>query len=155
MFIIGGFENSELEKDIKIFIKKLNLNEQIQFLGRKPYEEIFPYISSSQIGIATYLPRPNNMSGIPNKILEYMMLKTAVLASNFSLYKEIVENSNCGITVDPTSPEKIADALIKMLNNIQLTKQMGMNGYKSVQEKYNWANEERKLFELYDNMMVI
>jgi hypothetical protein len=30
---------------------------------------------------------------------------------------------------------------------------MGMNGKKAVVEKYNWAQEEKKLFKLYEDIL--
>ena len=76
-----------------------------------------------------------------------------VIASNFPLWKTIVEGNNCGICVDPKDPSQIAEAMIYLRDNPQVAKAMGENGRKAVLEKYNWKNEEKKLIDLYNTLL--
>lgn len=76
-----------------------------------------------------------------------------VIASNFKLWKEIVECSECGICVNPESPKQISEAIAKIIENDEIAKQMGEKGVKAVKEKYNWANEEKKLIEIYSKVL--
>ena len=43
----------------------------------------------------------------------------------------------------------IADAIERLIKRTDISKQMGLNGYNAVLKKYNWANEEKKLFQLF------
>ncbi len=75
-----------------------------------------------------------------------------VIASNFPLWKEIIEENNCGICIDPMEPEQIANAINQVLGNPAMAKEMGENGQRHVKEKYNWSIEEEKLISLYKSL---
>ena len=75
-----------------------------------------------------------------------------VIASNFPLWKEIVEKNKCGICVNPLSPREIAAAINWMLQNPTDAAEMGRNGRKAVLEKYNWEAESKKLIKFYEEI---
>ena len=67
--------------------------------------------------------------------------------------QEIVEGNNCGICVNPLEPKEIAKAIDYIINHPNEAEQMGQNGKKAVLEKYNWGVEEKKLFEIYKELI--
>ena len=73
-----------------------------------------------------------------------------VIASNFPLWKEIVEKNKCGICVNPLNPREIAAAINWVLQNPADAAEMGRNGRKAVLEKYNWEAESKKLIKFYE-----
>ena len=73
-----------------------------------------------------------------------------VIASNFPLWKEIVEKNSCGICVNPLNSKEIADAINWVLKNPLQAAEMGRNGRKIVLEKYNWEAESKKLIKFYE-----
>lgn len=93
--------------------------------------------------------KPNYVDAQPNKMFEYMSAGLPVIASNFPLWKEIIEGNQCGICVNPLEPKEIAAAIDWLTQNPEAAEQMGKNGRKAVEEKYNWQNEEEKLINLY------
>ena len=70
----------------------------------------------------------------------------------FPLWKKIIEDSGCGICVNPTKSDEVRRACLKLVNNRELGKKMGLAGRKYVVEKYNWAVEEKKLVNLYQSL---
>ena len=55
--------------------------------------------------------------------------------------------------MDPLNPEEIAQAIEYLLDHPDEARQMGENGRKAVQEKYNWENESQKLLALYHDLL--
>lgn len=119
------------------------------FLDRESVKQIF---DRSFAGIVTFLPVPNHIDAQPNKMFEYMSAGLPVIGSRFALWQEIIEGNNCGLCVDPTNPNEIAEAINYLYEQPQVAYEMGLNGQKAIIEKYNWQQEEKKLLELYHQL---
>lgn len=120
------------------------------FMNREQVAEI---LSRSIGGLVTFLPAPNHIDAQPNKMFEYMSAGIPVIASNFPLWKEIIEGNKCGVCVDPLDPKAIAQAMDYLVLNPAEAETMGRNGQKAVEEKYNWGVEEKKLLTLYEELL--
>lgn len=153
LLVVGKYFNPQFEKEVNNMIDALDLSNNVEFLGHLPYFHIMPLIAESTVGIVTYLPHANNVVCLPNKLFEYMSCGTAVIASNFELYQEIVEKSDCGYTVDPTNPEDIAEKITLLLSNEIKCETYGLNGKKAVLSEYNWHVEEKKLINFYQRII--
>lgn len=103
-------------------------------------------------GLVTLLPEPNHIDSYPIKMFEYMAAGLPVIASNFPLWKSIIEKNKCGICVDPSNPTEIASAIQFLSENPTKVKEMGENGLKAVHEQYNWDIEKKKLIALYNEL---
>jgi glycosyltransferase involved in cell wall biosynthesis len=82
-----------------------------------------------------------------------MAMRLPVIASKFPLYQEIIERHNCGICVDPLYPEEIVEAIRWVIEPPAESEQMGKNGRRAVEERYNWGMEEKKLLYLYQELL--
>ncbi|MFB2800289.1 glycosyltransferase family 4 protein [Shewanella seohaensis] len=147
--LAGKFNDSNLESEVALYPEWISVNK-LGFINRKESAEV---LNRSQAGIVTFHSVPNHVDAQPNKMFEYMSAGLPLIASNFPLWKEIVEGNNCGICVDPLSPEEIGEAISFIVNNPLEAKKMGNNGYNSVLSKYNWAVEELKLIKLYKDLV--
>lgn len=145
--LAGRFAEAPLRADCEAMPGWSSVNE-LGFLDRTQVREI---MGVSVAGVVTYLPAPNQTDAQPNKMFEYMSAGLPVIASNFPLWRKIVEGNNCGICVDPLDPVSIAKAIDQLVDDPSLARQMGENGRKAVAERYNWGVEERKLLALYEN----
>jgi len=147
--LAGKFTEKDIEIEVKSYHGWKNVDE-LGFISREQVKNIF---KNSMAGIVTFLPAPNHGDSQPNKIFEYMSTGIPVIASNFPLWREIVEDANCGICVDPLNPKEIADAITWIVNNPEQAEQMGKNGRKAIKGKYNWKLEEEKLLEIYKELL--
>ena len=78
-----------------------------------------------------------------------------VICSDNKIWKEIVEENNCGLAIYPDDVEEIKKAILYFLDNIDAARQMGENGLKAVKDKYNWSTQEVKLVKLYDSVVSV
>ncbi len=50
----------------------------------------------------------------------------------------------CGLLVNSTEPDEIADAVVHLLGNQEEAEEMGKRGRKVVVERYNWERRREK-----------
>ncbi len=124
----------------------------IQYVGRLNRDGVNELYGSARLGLCILKPIKNYYYSQPIKIFEYMAAGLPVVASNFPLWRKIVEDNACGVCVDPADINAVRKACEELLNNPEKGQQLGRNGRKAVFEKYNWANEEKTLLALYDSL---
>lgn len=147
--LCGKFSDVALEEKIKRSNGWRNVNE-LGFLDRAGVQAIY---SRSFAGLVTLHPVMNYLDALPVKMFEYMSAGIPVIASDFPLWREIIEGNQCGLLVDPLKPEKIAEAIDYLIANPEEAIRMGQNGRKAVLEQYNWAIEEKKLLQFYEKIL--
>jgi glycosyltransferase involved in cell wall biosynthesis len=145
----GSFSEKSVENTVRNCFGWSRVDE-LGWLSRAGVSAVLKY---SVAGLVTLHPTINYMDALPVKMFEYMSAGIPVIASNFPLWREIIEGNDCGLCVDPLDPRAIAEAIDFLINNPDRAEQMGRNGQCAVNERYNWNVEERKLLELYSSLI--
>ena len=146
--LAGKFSEQSVETEVKGLKGWGSVNE-LGFLNR---DEVNAVLAKSKAGLVTLQPTINYIDALPVKMFEYMAAGIPVISSNFPLWREIIEGNQCGLCVDPLNPKAIGKAIQYFINNPDQAERMGKNGRKAVEEKYNWAIEEKKLLDLYKGL---
>ncbi|MFQ3579823.1 MAG: glycosyltransferase family 4 protein [Bacteroidales bacterium] len=120
------------------------------FLDRNGINDI---LKQARIGMVILENTPSYIVSLPVKMFEYMAAGLPVMASDFDLWKSIVEAENCGICVNQKDVNEINQKLNQIIYNTELLKEMGRNGRNAVVNKYNWSIEEKKLISFYKNLI--
>jgi len=92
--------------------------------------------------------RKNQLSS-PNKIFEAMMCGIPLITN---MEVDLVKDTDCGIIVE-YDINHVRDAIIKLRDNSELRTRLGNNGRKAFVEKYNWDNMEKRLYQIYNNLL--
>jgi glycosyltransferase involved in cell wall biosynthesis len=149
LVLYGKFEPANY-RDI---LKELNGFKKVAYRGWIEPEQVWLNMHKATIGMVCIHPVERYRIALPVKLFEYMAAGLPVIASNFPLWKEIVEGNNCGLTVNPLDPREIARAVEYLLGHPDEARKMGENGRKAVMEKYNWETESQKLLDLYEDLL--
>ncbi|HOL44542.1 MAG TPA: glycosyltransferase family 4 protein [Methanothrix sp.] len=147
--LMGRFEPASLEKELQA----MTGYRRVRFLGWLPWTEAWQRARGAIAGLVLFHPAPNHTRSLPNKLFEYMAAGLPVIASNFPLWRQIIEEARCGITVDPLKPEEIAEAIEYLIKHPSEAQMMGENGRHAVVERYNWEKEGEKLTRLYEELL--
>ena len=126
---------------------------QTDHLGWQTRPEVVALLGRARAGLVLLRPTPNYVEAQPVKLFEYMAAGLPVVASDFPLWRRIVEGAGCGILVDPTDPRAIADALTWLLTHPDEASAMGARGRAAVMTTYNWNTEAKKLLAFYARIL--
>ena len=149
LVIAGNFSEPSISTEVRQYPGWAKVDE----LGFVDHAEVQKVLSRSLMGIVTFLPVSNHIDAQPNKMFEYMSAGIPVVASNFPLWREIIEGNNCGLCVDPCEPGAIAAAIDALAQDPDRAHRMGQNGQLAIRQRYNWDIEGHKLLQLYDRLL--
>ncbi len=153
LVLVGVARPASFEDELRALARQRGIEKNVTFLPWVPYEEKERLTSAASIGVITYLPYSNNTSCLPNKLFDYMLVGMPVVASNFPLYREVVEPSRCGLIVDPSRPEEIAEAMTYLIEHPDEARAMGERGLRAVRERYNWEGQSAQLCRMYEVLL--
>jgi len=143
-FVIAG-DGEERENWIKL-VKELNLAKYFAFSGKVPFADAKYYINSYDICVAPWhLEKLQYNSLSPMKLFDYLACEKPVICSPIANIKKIMDDNNCGLTVDVTDPGKFSDAISYLIDNESIGTDFGKNGRKVVLEKYTWKRTTEKI----------
>ncbi|HDO19270.1 MAG TPA: glycosyltransferase family 1 protein, partial [Thermoplasmatales archaeon] len=137
----------KLKPILQSFVNVLGINENVEFLGFLPGELLNPLFSSADIFV---LPSSFGESfGIV--ILEAMASGTPVIGTRVGGVEEILGEGN-GILVPPSDPSALADAMVSLINDVDLQKKIVKRALQKVKEKYDWRLVARKVVDVYKDV---
>lgn len=139
------------EPDVEAQVRGQAGWQQVDAMGWLDRVGVKAALGRSVAGLVTLHPTITYIDSLPVKMFEYMAAGVPVIASNFPLWREIVEGNDCGLCVDPLDPAAIANAIDYLVTHPKEAERMGRNGQRAVKEKYNWGMEEGKLLQFYEN----
>ena len=127
--------------------------ERVEFLGWQQRALLAEQLGRARAGLVLLQPGPNYTDAQPNKLFEYMSVGLPVIASDFPLWREFVDDGSCGLLVDPSDTQAIAEAIAWLLEHPEEAEAMGGRGQEAVRKRYNWDMEKTKLFALYEKLL--
>lgn len=126
LFLLIG-QGMEKEK-----LKKMALNmdvKNVRFIDSVPKEEVFKYILASEMG-ASVLKKVDAFKTVySNKTFDYMSCKKPVLMAIDGVSRQLVEDAQCGVYVEPENVEDYNIKIREYLNDSERLKREGNNGY--------------------------
>ena len=138
-------------------LRKMKSWAKVDFRGVVKREECVGIMQESTIGMAVldYLPNVGYKKGTLGvlKIFEYMQAGIPIIATDFDLWKEIIEENGCGICVNPHDVDDIKNAIIYLLSNPIIAKEMGNRGRDLVKSQYTWNSQKVVLYKMYENII--
>ncbi|MBR8826933.1 MAG: glycosyltransferase family 4 protein [Gomphosphaeria aponina SAG 52.96 = DSM 107014] len=148
--IIG---DGDEKKNLEAQVIKLDLSTHVNFLGWLSQKECAQHLQQSSCLI---LPSLYECGGAV--VLEAMAMGIPVIATNWGGPADYLDE-NCGILVEPKSPQTfidgLANAMIKLAQNPEMCQNMGQSGYKKVREQFDWEKKIDKILEIYNESIKI
>jgi len=86
-------------------------------------------------------------------LLESMAAGVPVVQPALGAFPEIIGASGGGVTYEPNTPEKLAEALARILNDKDLLSEKSRNGRRSVAEVFDIDIQTKKLVGIYERVL--
>ncbi len=139
--IINSYKNK-----LNLMINKLNLNQQIYFLGKKSnINEI--------LKIMDIFVLPSLSEGFSNSIIEAMAAGVPVIATNVGGNPEAIEHNKTGFIVPVKNSTAIAEKIKKLLKYPKLREQLGQAGRLWAEHNYNIKKIIKQNENLYCSLL--
>ncbi len=145
----GKFHFADFRAEVAALANWQKVNE----LGYLDRPQINAVLDRSKVGMVTLHPIINYLPAYAVKMFEYMAAGLPVVASDFPLWKSIIETERCGICVDPLNPRAIGEAVTYLLDHEAEAQAMGERGRRAAIEKYNWRTQEKVLLDTYERLL--
>ena len=123
--------------------------QRTDYLGWINRAGIARLMARARAGLVVLHPNPCFIDAYPIKMFEYMAAGLPVVASDFPLYREILDDGRCGCLIPPADPVALARAVEWIFGHPNEAREMGERGRRRAEEAYTWQGEREKLVALY------
>jgi glycosyltransferase involved in cell wall biosynthesis len=132
--------------------KKHQLESKVFFKGYVPPEKLSEYTMNAYIGITLFEDTSlSNRLSLANRFFDYMHYAVPQLCIQYPEYEKVNRRFEIACLIDDATPENIANALNKLLNDDVYYKQLQANCLKA-REVYCWQKEAETLLEIYNDI---
>jgi glycosyltransferase involved in cell wall biosynthesis len=140
----------EMKDELILLSKRLGIETYVKFVGfvedcLKPY-----YYKASDIFCLPSMMSTESF-GIVN--LEAMACSVPIVSSNIGGIPDVVKDGENGLLVKPNDTKELANAIIYLLKNEYLRKEMGENGREKL-ERYSWETIADKTENVYKEVLI-
>jgi teichuronic acid biosynthesis glycosyltransferase TuaC len=137
----------EIEKED--FVKKLEagVSDRVHFKGIIPYREVAHYMK-----IAELLVLPTWAEGLPNVVMEAMAVGLPVVATDVGGIPEVLENEVTGLSIPAKNAEKLAGAIVRMIEDKNLKETCIRNAKELIHNKFDVKRNVLQLVHLLESL---
>jgi len=146
LIIVGNKERGYYM--LKRHAVNLGIEDHLVFLGHVPGRELIRLYALCDIFVL-----PSFQEGFPTVAAEAQACGKPIVTSNRPAMNEIYVNNVHAVLVDPRSPEELARAIIKVLEDASLRKRLSVMGRKLVSSKFSKERRAKKLLEVIQTLL--
>ncbi|MCL0091510.1 glycosyltransferase family 4 protein, partial [Dehalococcoidales bacterium] len=146
VILAGPIEDKRYLQNIKEFSEKQGIDIEIR--NEIPREEVYELYQKAKLFVF-----PTFSEILPAVLLEAMAFGMPVVASKIGPIEDIVKlEPGSAILIDPNNPDEIAEAIIRVLENEELRKELSRKGRKLVLEHFRWEQIANEILKVYDQV---
>jgi glycosyltransferase involved in cell wall biosynthesis len=145
--LIGDGEDRE---SILELIRKLELDSVTRWLGTQPHHVVLDHYRAADLFVLGCEVAPNgDRDGIPNVLVESMAMGVPVIATDISAIPELVQGEKTGLLVPAGRPDKLAEAMQRMLTDTEFRQGVISPARQKVAEDFDNRRLIENLAEVY------
>jgi glycosyltransferase involved in cell wall biosynthesis len=139
--VVGdGTERPALEEKVRV----LGLTDHVLFEGWKNQTEVIElYKNSDMFALASFA------EGVPVVLMEAMSMQLPCIATRITGIPELITDGMDGLLVSPGSSDELAEALIRLMDDLPLRERLGRSGRETVIRKYDLRRNTEQLADVF------
>ena len=145
--VIVGKNSSD--KVLQRRVEELGLQEIVDFEGWQDIALFPSYLKVADIGVSPLHRNLHHDTTYANKLFQYMSFAVPVLVSDAMAQKNLVEEVKSGLVHKEKDAAEIAEKILILYKDPDLSKQLGTNGKQFIEEKFCWEKVSGNLKDLY------
>lgn len=109
----------------------------VYFLGGFGLEELSEIVNLCNTSLVTFADLPILATNSPNKLFDSLSAGKPIIVNSPGWTKDLVEQNECGLFVDPKNPKDLADKIVFLKENPEKCKLFGSNARRLAETKYD------------------
>ncbi|MBH09817.1 MAG: hypothetical protein CMG74_05555 [Candidatus Marinimicrobia bacterium] len=146
--ILGSFRTEEFEKQLKEYILKNKLFDNVFIKSQIPYVDVWEILNKNSLGIIPFRDNPLTQKNTPTKLFEMMASGCRIIASDLPPIRNYVSKTVHWII--PGNKFSIAKGIIDAFKSINKSDWIEKNR-NLIKSKYNWESRMNDLMSLYNS----
>jgi len=149
VLVLAGPDENNYKKEIELEIRnwKLEINKDIVFTGMLVGEDKISALQESDIFVL-----PSYSECLPMAVVEAMYFGLPVVITKNVGISLRIEKAGAGLVIEKDE-KQLAEAILKILNNPDLGKEMGKRGKKLVETEFSAEKVAERWIEEYNKIM--
>jgi colanic acid/amylovoran biosynthesis glycosyltransferase len=136
--------------ELQAGIHRQDLREHVHLAGPKTQAEIAAHLSKATVlALACRIDPDGAMDNLPTVVMEAMASALPVVSTNIGGISEMVRDGETGLLVAQNDPAAAADALSRLINDIELARSFGGRGRKRAEEIFSIDKNVRALRQIF------
>jgi len=145
--IIG---EGSLRRELQGGIERQGLSAMVELVGALPQEEVRAALCRATIfSLPSLVAASGDRDGIPVSLMEAMAAGAPVVSTRVSGIPELIEDERQGLLVSPHDSRALADALVRLLDDVTLRRRLAMAARVKIEREFDASAEANKLLELF------
>lgn len=107
------------------------------FLGGYPLKILSEIVNLCDVCLITFADIPILATNSPNKLFDSLSAAKPLIVNSPGWTKQMVEEYECGVFVDPKLPKDLADKVLWLRDNPEKCRKMGLNSRKLAETTYD------------------
>ena len=135
--------------ELQACIERQDLREHVHLAGPKTQAEIAARLSKATVlALPCRIDPDGAMDNLPTVVMEAMASALPVVSTNIGGISEMVRGGETGLLVAQNDPAATADALSRLINDIELARSFGCRGWERAEEIFSIEKNVRALREI-------
>lgn len=137
-----------------LLCRRLGILKRVTFTGFVSHDHISQlYHRADLFVMPSEIHRSGERDGIPNVIMEALLHRLPVVASELPAIKEIIINKKTGLLVPPGKPQALAEAIMNMAGNREEALRMARAGREIINNLFDPQRNHHQVAMLFEKVV--